>query len=185
MASTDNFKGDSWFFYMTLIDQDSLRMTYFCGRLQEAGQSLSQAGRTSVPPAVMDHPAAQASLFYGCQSSGSLVPKLFGSWPSSWSRSGQEPAIKLERFVFYLQRRRSISCCWVLRGKRCSKARTILDIAFKLKAFDLNSNVIRQLMTQYWLEIVSNSFECYVSFPECGHFRFFSQQIPLFANWLL
>lgn len=33
-------------------------------------------------------------------------------------------------------------------------------------------------MTQYWLEIVSNSFECYVSIPECGHFRFFSQQIP-------
>lgn len=104
MASTDNFKGDSWFFYMTLIDQDSLKMTYFCGRLQEAGQSLSQAGRTSVPPAVMDHPAAQASLFYGCQSSGSLVPKLFGSWPSSWSRSGQEPAIKLERFPFLADR---------------------------------------------------------------------------------
>lgn len=79
MASTENFKGDSSFFYMTLIDQDSLRMTYFYGRLQEAGQSLSQVGRTFVLPSVMDHPAAQASLFYGCQSPGSLVPKLFGS----------------------------------------------------------------------------------------------------------
>lgn len=144
MASTDNVKADSCFFHsvyavLMLIDQDSLRMTYFCRWLLEAGQSLSEPARASVPPAVMDHPAAQASPFYECRSSGSVVPKWFGSWPPSWSHSGQEPAIKSVHSPFFVD-------CFLLleeqkyfillRGeKKCSKGRTIQHIKFKSERY--------------------------------------------------
>lgn len=133
MASTDNIKADSCFFHsvhavLTLIDQDSLRMTYFCRWLLEAGQSLSEPACASVPPAVMDHPAAQASPFYECQSSGSVVPKCFGSWPpfmvTLWAGASYKitavPPSSL--IVFYYQRSRSISYCWEEKKKSVQRA---------------------------------------------------------------
>lgn len=93
MASHDNIKAEAGCCFrlyaavgsVTLIEQDSLSMTYFW-------RWLLQAGTDSHPPNLMDDTAAQASLFYGCQSSGSVALKHSGSWPPDGSQAGRESA---------------------------------------------------------------------------------------------